>query len=78
MMALQYLLTIYLVVTGFFSPVMLVVMLALSLFPLVWEMYRRPKPLTARQNTRPPSGRCISWARPSSTTAVSGCGTCSA
>ncbi len=45
MMALQYLLTFYLVATGFFSPVMLVVILALSLFPLVWGMYRRPKPL---------------------------------
>jgi 1,4-dihydroxy-2-naphthoate octaprenyltransferase len=45
MMALQYLLTFYLVAIGFFSPVMLVVILALSLFPLVWGMYRNPKPL---------------------------------
>lgn len=45
MMSLQYLLTIYLVASGFFSPVMLVVLLALTLAPQVWRMFRQPKPL---------------------------------
>ena len=45
MMALQYLLVLYLVATGFFTPVMLVVLIALTAFPLVWGMYRLPKPL---------------------------------
>jgi len=44
MMALQYLFTFYLVAAGFFSPVMLVVILALSLAPQVWAMFRRSKP----------------------------------
>ena len=45
MIALQYLLVIGLVITGFFSPLMLVVLVALSTLPKVWQMYRHPKPV---------------------------------
>jgi 1,4-dihydroxy-2-naphthoate polyprenyltransferase len=44
MMALQYLLVIYLVAIRFFTPVMLVVLIALTAIPLLWSMYRNPKP----------------------------------
>lgn len=44
MFALQYLLTIYLVLTGYFSPILLIVLLALTAMPLVLPMYLRPKP----------------------------------
>lgn len=44
MMALQYVFVIALVIRGFFSPVMLVVLLALTAVPQVWKIYRAPKP----------------------------------
>jgi 1,4-dihydroxy-2-naphthoate octaprenyltransferase len=44
--ALQYLLVIYLVAIGFFTPVMLVVLFALSAMPRVWALYRGPRPTT--------------------------------
>ena len=44
MMALQYILVIYLVITGFFTPVMLIVLLALTLMPGVWRMFSKPYP----------------------------------
>lgn len=44
MLALQYILTIYLVVTHFFTPVMLVVVLALRTFFRILPMFRHPKP----------------------------------
>jgi 1,4-dihydroxy-2-naphthoate octaprenyltransferase len=44
LIALMYLLVIYLVITGFFSPAMLVVLLALTAIPQVWGMYRQPRP----------------------------------
>lgn len=44
MMALMYLLVIYLVITSFFTPVMLIVLLALTLMPGVWRMYSKPYP----------------------------------
>lgn len=44
MFALQYLLTIYLVLAGYFSPILLIVLLALSAMPLVLPMYLKPKP----------------------------------
>lgn len=44
MFALQYLLTIYLVLTGYFSPILLVVLLALRVMPLVLPIYLKPKP----------------------------------
>jgi 1,4-dihydroxy-2-naphthoate polyprenyltransferase len=44
MMALQYLFVLYLVVTGYFTPALLVVLLALSAVPLVFGVYLKPKP----------------------------------
>lgn len=44
MLVLQYLSVIYLVLTGFFTPVMLIVLLALSEFVRIWPMFRQPKP----------------------------------
>ena len=44
MMALQYLGVIWLVVSGFFSPIMLLVLGGLTAMPQVWAMYRAPKP----------------------------------
>jgi len=44
MMALQYLSVIYLVLVGFFSPILLVVLFALTAFPAVWALFRRRKP----------------------------------
>ncbi len=44
MMGLQYLAVIYLVITGFFSPVLLVVLIALTAVPQVWAVFRNPKP----------------------------------
>ncbi len=44
MMALQYLLVIALVISGFFTPAMLIVLLALIPSPRVWRMLMAPKP----------------------------------
>jgi 1,4-dihydroxy-2-naphthoate octaprenyltransferase len=44
MLILQYLSTIYLVITGFFTPVMLIVLVALRTLARVWPMFRAPKP----------------------------------
>ena len=44
MFALQYLLVIYLVATGFFTPVMLIVLLALTTMPRVLRLYSQPRP----------------------------------
>lgn len=44
MIAIQYLTIIALVITGFFTPVMLVVLAALTAIPRVWAMYKNPKP----------------------------------
>ena len=44
MMVLQYLSTLYLVLIGFFTPVLLLVVLALPLFRTVLSVYRQPKP----------------------------------
>jgi len=44
MLVLQYLLAIYLVVTGFFTPVMLIVAVAIPTFLQIWPMLRQPKP----------------------------------
>jgi 1,4-dihydroxy-2-naphthoate polyprenyltransferase len=44
MMAVQYLLVVYLVVTRFFSPVLLIVFLAASSIPAVWKVYCASKP----------------------------------
>ena len=47
MVALQYLSVIYLVIIGFFSPVMLVALLGLRSLPYVIKIYRNPKPSEA-------------------------------
>ena len=44
MMALQYILTLYLVAIGYFTPALLLVLLALTAVPLVFGVYSRPKP----------------------------------
>ncbi len=44
MMALMYLLVGYLVLVGYFSPVMAVVLVGLTSLPSVWAMYKAPKP----------------------------------
>ena len=44
MMALMYLSVINQVITGCFTPVMLIVLLALTAIPGVWVMYRKPYP----------------------------------
>ena len=44
MMALQYIMVIYLVIIRFFSPALLVVLLALAVVPQVYAMYKNPKP----------------------------------
>jgi 1,4-dihydroxy-2-naphthoate octaprenyltransferase len=45
MFALQYLFVIALVVLGYFTPVMLVVLFALTAMPRVWGMFRQPRPV---------------------------------
>lgn len=44
MMAVQYLTVIGLVISGFFSPIMLLVLGGLTAMPRVWAMYKAPKP----------------------------------
>jgi 1,4-dihydroxy-2-naphthoate polyprenyltransferase len=44
MLVLQYLLVVYLVITGFFTPVLLVVFLAVRDFLRILPMFRAPKP----------------------------------
>ena len=46
MIALQYITVIALVISGFFTPVMLIVLAGLTAIPRVWAMYRSPKPVT--------------------------------
>jgi 1,4-dihydroxy-2-naphthoate polyprenyltransferase len=53
MIALMYILVIYLVVIGFFTPAMLIVLLALTLVPSVWRIYRRPYPEERPQDFPP-------------------------
>ena len=45
MMVLQYLSVLYLVLTGFFTPIVLIVVFALPLFRTVLAVYRQPKPV---------------------------------
>jgi 1,4-dihydroxy-2-naphthoate polyprenyltransferase len=44
MMVLQYLLVIVLILTGYFSPIMLAVLIGLKNLPAVWKMFSQPKP----------------------------------
>lgn len=46
MMALQYLLVIWLVISGFFTPAMLIVLAAILRSPMVWKQLSQPKPET--------------------------------
>jgi len=45
MITLMYLLVGYLVLVGYFSPVMAVVLIGLTSLPSVWTMYKAPKPV---------------------------------
>jgi 1,4-dihydroxy-2-naphthoate polyprenyltransferase len=56
MIALQYLFVLYLVFTGFFSPTMLVVLLALPSLKRVLPLYRQQKPETC-----PPDYPADTW-----------------
>jgi 1,4-dihydroxy-2-naphthoate octaprenyltransferase len=53
MMAAQYIVVAYLVFTGFFSPVVLVVFFALNLLWQAYAIYRHPKPNEAPANMPP-------------------------
>ncbi len=50
MIAVQYLAVIYLVISGYFSPFVLVILLALYKLPRVYQIYLRPKPDAAPAN----------------------------
>ncbi|WP_207890485.1 prenyltransferase [Rubrobacter taiwanensis] len=52
MMALQYAFVLYLVLTGFFTPVMLLVLLALPMFRDVLKVYLKPRPEEVPQDPR--------------------------
>lgn len=53
MIAAMYLLVVALVIAGIFSPVMLIVLLALYTLPRVWSIYRNPKPEEAPASLAP-------------------------
>jgi 1,4-dihydroxy-2-naphthoate octaprenyltransferase len=53
MMLLQYVLVLYLVATGFFTPAMLLVLVALMGMPAVLAMFRHPKPAQPPANYPP-------------------------
>jgi 1,4-dihydroxy-2-naphthoate octaprenyltransferase len=53
MVALQYITVIALVITGFFTPVMLLVLGGLTALPRVWAMYKNPKPAECPQDYDP-------------------------
>jgi 1,4-dihydroxy-2-naphthoate octaprenyltransferase len=59
MMVLQYVFVIYLVITRFFTPLMLVVLLALPTLRMVLAVYRHPKPAEAPKSY--PAGRWPLW-----------------
>ena len=44
MMALQYLLVVYMVVSRMFSPILILVFMAIDTIPMVWRVYKAPKP----------------------------------
>ena len=56
MIALQYLLVIGLILTGYFSPLMLIVLIGLKNIPSVWAMFKHPKPAE-----RPPEYPADAW-----------------
>jgi hypothetical protein len=80
MMALQYLFIVYLVLTGFFTPIMLVVFLSLyGFFKLIaCRSTAVPNPPACPRSITPTCGPCGSWPSPFCTTAASGRCSCSA
>ncbi len=56
LMGLQYLTALYLVLAGFFTPVLLLVLGALTLLPAVWRVYASPRP-----TERPPAFPAEIW-----------------
>jgi 1,4-dihydroxy-2-naphthoate octaprenyltransferase len=46
LIAIQYLLAIYLIVIRYFSPVLLIVFLSLTTIPMVWKIFKDTKPAT--------------------------------
>jgi 1,4-dihydroxy-2-naphthoate octaprenyltransferase len=44
MMVVQYLLVIYLILSGYFTPIMMLILTALYTFPRVWRMFSNAKP----------------------------------
>lgn len=44
MLIAQYLFTIFLVISGFFTPVLLIVLLAIPVFRQIWPLFQAPKP----------------------------------
>jgi 1,4-dihydroxy-2-naphthoate octaprenyltransferase len=76
-MVLQYVLTAALVIAGFFTPVMLVVALALPTFAFTLRMFQQPKP-AERPEWFPATLGLLGWLRsPSCTTGPSACSSCS-
>lgn len=53
LMAGQYLAVVYLVIAGFFSPLILIVFLSLRNLPRVWRVFTQPKPSAAPANYPP-------------------------
>lgn len=45
MLILQYVFTLYLVITGFFTPIMLLVFLSIQVFVQIWPLFQAPKPV---------------------------------
>jgi 1,4-dihydroxy-2-naphthoate octaprenyltransferase len=44
MMVVQYLLTLYLIICGYFTPMLLIVFFSLTTVPMVWKIFKAPKP----------------------------------
>jgi 1,4-dihydroxy-2-naphthoate octaprenyltransferase len=60
MLVLQYLLVSYLVLTGFFTPVLLLVLLALPAFVRILPLFRAPRP-AEKPAGYPPEGKPDVW-----------------
>jgi 1,4-dihydroxy-2-naphthoate octaprenyltransferase len=52
MMCIQYLLVIYLILIGYFSWVLLIVLVGITAVPAVWQIYKSKKPVTRPENYR--------------------------
>ena len=71
MFFLQYALVAYLVATRYFTPVMLIVVLAYPMLKPALAVYRRPRPSAHHRAIRAAPGLSGSWRSPSSTTGAS-------